>query len=179
MVWSCLHIHNVQTTNDDAILCRNLIIPSKVKRLKVVIFLYSDAYIRRTAPLYKFGILQVGTTSGAVHTVACDGLAPPHPLTAASILTSHPCSRTEDVYPQLRLIPVYRPRRDDTPGWHEHVRVNILPKDVTNWPIWQNSDSNPGLPVSSPALLTTRPTRLNSLHLDHVRKIGSRGGAML
>jgi hypothetical protein len=42
---------------------------------------------RRTASLYKFGRLQVGTTSEAAHTVAYDGLAPSFPLTAASILT--------------------------------------------------------------------------------------------
>jgi hypothetical protein len=51
---------------------------------------------------------------------------------------------------QLRLVPVYRPWRYERPGWSEHVQVNILLKDVTNWPIWLSSDSNPGLPVSSP-----------------------------
>ena len=59
------------------------------------------------------GRLQVGTTSGAAHTVAYDELAPSHPLTAANIPTGRPCSRTEDVNPQPRLVPVYRPRKDE------------------------------------------------------------------
>ena len=75
--------------------------------------------------------------------MAYDGLAPSHPLTAASIPTSRPCSRTEDVNPQPRLVPVYRPRRDERSGWPEH----ILPTDITKWPTWQSLYSNPSLPV--------------------------------
>jgi hypothetical protein len=50
----------------------------KVKRLKVIV-LYSDTHIVRTAPLSKVGTPQVTMTSGAVHTVAYNRLAPSHP----------------------------------------------------------------------------------------------------
>ena len=68
--------------------------------------------------------------SGAAHTVTYDGLAPSHPLTAAGLATCRPCSRTKDVKPQPRLVPIYRPRRNERLGCTEHVRVSILPNDV-------------------------------------------------
>ena len=55
------------------------------------------------------------------------------------------------LYMLSKPVPIYPPRRDERLGWPEHVRVNILPKDVTNRPIWQGLDSNPDIRVSSPA----------------------------
>jgi hypothetical protein len=82
------------------------------------------------------GRLQVGMTSGVVHTAANDRLASSNPLTAVSIPTRHPCSHAKDVNPQPKLIPVYWPQRDERPGRSEHVQVNILlNKPVINWPI--------------------------------------------
>jgi hypothetical protein len=125
------------------------------ERFKVVnFFLYSDAYIEEQ---HHF---TVGQTGGAAPLWPATGKPRRRPLIAASIPTQRPCSHTEDVNLQPRLIPVYRHWRDERPGGPEHVRVNILLKVVMSWPIRQSLDSNPGLLVLSQMLKTTRPTCL-------------------
>jgi hypothetical protein len=79
---------------------RHMVTGVKGRDSKVVIFEYSDAYIEEQHRITSLAdYTGRNDYSGAAHTVAYDGLTPPHPLTAASIPTRRPCSRTEDVNP--------------------------------------------------------------------------------
>jgi hypothetical protein len=103
------------------------------------------------------GKLQVRTTHGTAHTVAYYRLAPLHPSLTTSLATCRPCSRTEKLTPQPKVIPIHQPRRDERLGRSSCLRLNTLPKDVMNWPRWQGLDSNPGLSGLESSVLTTRP----------------------
>jgi hypothetical protein len=115
-------------------------------------FLYSDTH-REISYQYHFTSWQATGKNNAWSSAHC-GLRRVSPIVlapAASLATCNPCSHTENINPWRKLVPIHRPRRDERLGRLRHLRVNPLPKDVTNWPTWQGWDSNPGLLVSSPA----------------------------
>ena len=109
--------------------------PVKVKVSAFCIATLTERSLTSTAS--QVGRLQVRTTHGAAHTVAYDRLAPLHPPPAASLATRRPCSRTENVNPQPKLVPIHRPQRDERLGRPTYLRVTVstLTKHVTNWPI--------------------------------------------
>ena len=86
---------------------------------------------------FQVGRQQVGTPGVAPQTVAYDGLAPTHPLTSLQLSYPHavPAVAWKTLHPQPRLVQIYRLQRDVRPGWPEHMRLSILSKCVTNWPI--------------------------------------------
>jgi hypothetical protein len=84
-------------------------------------------------------------------------VSPDAPTPAASPATHRPNSRTDDVNLQPRLLTVYRSRRNGRPGWPEHMRVNILPKDAPRWCKVPSLGDETSMPNPESDVLTTRP----------------------
>jgi hypothetical protein len=85
----------VESTWTVGISCDRRTTPGSYKlRVKGRDFLYSEAYVEQQ---HRFTGWQTTGKNGAALTVAYDGLAASHPLTAASIPTRRPCSHTEDI----------------------------------------------------------------------------------
>jgi hypothetical protein len=83
------------------------------------------------------GKLQVTTMHGAVHAlhVAYDRLAPSHPSLAAVQPFAVPVYIGRKSQP--KLVPIYRPQKDERLGRVGHLRVSTLPQDIAYWPMWQ------------------------------------------